>query len=232
MSTMEYLNDQYVKAVKSFDTLRKYEVLIKAETDNGALSETTRAVNSAALLTNLSREIDCTDFGLLKDTALTVNQYLDCFNAINQYKMILSQSGADDASAVFSALNQIRQAQGRYDEMKTAFHQKYSFNVESIKALNLIILISVRKALAKAQNRVEHLKDEAWEAVAEYTTELRKTDPIMTGNTLPTELLVARIPVQSVSMQIMRDIGTLVSGTLKRNISFWISETEGFRNTA
>ena len=208
MSTMESLNDQYIKAVKSTDVLRQYEVKIQSELDGGEKNETQKAGNLVALINKLSLDIDCTEYGLLKDTVLIASQYMDCFNFINKYKVILSQSGTVDASEVFNTLNQIRQAQGRYNEMKAEFLQKYSFNVESVKALNLIILMSVRKALLNAQSRVEQLKAEAREtAVTEYTTELRKTDPIMTGNTLPTELLVARVPVQSVSMQIMRDIG-------------------------
>ena len=207
MGTMESLNAQYVNLVKSADILRQYEAKIKAEINSDEQNEVTRAVNSVALLTDLSREIDCSEFGLLKDTLQVVSQYMDCFNVINKYKMILSQSVAGDASEVFNSLNQIKQAQSRYDEMKAAFHQKYSFNVESMKALNLIILISVRKALSKVQSRIEQLKNEAREAVTEYSTELKKSDPITTGNTLPTELLVARVPVQNVSMRIMRDIG-------------------------
>ncbi len=208
MSTMESLNAQYVKAVKSADTLRQCEMQVKAEMDSRGQSETAKAANSVTLLSNLSKEIDCSEYGLLKDTVLIGSQYMNCLNAIGTYKTILSKSGAGNASAVFNALNQIRQAQGRFDDLKAAFLQKYNFSVDSIKALNQVIPTAVRKALSKAQGTVEEIKDEAREiAAAEYTTELRKTDPIATSNSLPTELLVARIPVQSVSMPIMRDIG-------------------------
>lgn len=208
MSTMEDLNAQYVKAVKIADTLRQYEGKIKAEMDSRGQTDTSKAVNSASLLQGLTREIDCSDYGLMRDTVQISSQYTNCLNAINTYKTILMKSGDGGASAVFSALDQIRQAQGKYDSLKAAFLQKYNFNVDSVKALNQIILTSIRKSQSKAQGDVERIKDQAKElAAAEYTTELRQTDPIAIGDTLPTELLVARAPVQSVSMPIMRDIG-------------------------
>ena len=208
MSTMEDLNAQYVKAVKIADTLRQYEGKIKAEMDSRGQTDTSKAVNSASLLQGLTREIDCSEYGLMRDTVQISSQYTNCLNAINTYKTILMKSGDGGASAVFSALDQIRQAQGKYDSLKAAFLQKYNFNVDSVKALNQIILTSIRKSQSKAQGDVERIKDQAKElAAAEYTTELRQTDPIAIGDTLPTELLVARVPVQSVSVPIMRDIG-------------------------
>lgn len=208
MSTMTSLNAQYVKAVKSADALHHYEARISAEMESNGQKDVSKAVNSIALLSNLSKEIDCSEFGLLKDTIQIGNQYVNCFNAIQYYKAVLLGTGSNNPSAVYDALNQIRMAQSRYDELKAAFLQKYDFSVDSVKALAQVIITSIRDASTKAQNAVDQLKNEAREiAAAEYTTELKKTDPITTSGTLPTELLVARIPVQNASLQIMRDIG-------------------------
>ena len=161
MSTMEDLNAQYVKAVKIADTLRQYEGKIKAEMDSRGQTDTSKAVNSASLLQGLTREIDCSEYGLMRDTVQISSQYTNCLNAINTYKTILMKSGDGGASAVFSALDQIRQAQGKYDSLKAAFLQKYNFNVDSVKALNQIILTSIRKSQSKAQGDVERIKDQA-----------------------------------------------------------------------
>ena len=165
MSTMEDLNAQYVKAVKIADTLRQYEGKIKAEMDSRGQTDTSKAVNSASLLQGLTREIDCSDYGLMRDTVQISSQYTNCLNAINTYKTILMKSGDGGASAVFSALDQIRQAQGKYDSLKAAFLQKYNFNVDSVKALNQIILTSIRKSQSKAQGDVERIKDQAKELI-------------------------------------------------------------------
>ena len=208
MSTIENLNAQYVKTVKSADALRQCEMQIKAEMDNRDRNEIEKAANSVMLLSKLSKGIDCSDFGLLMDTVLIGSQYMNCLNTISTYRTILSKTDADNAYAVLKIVNQIKQAQGKYDDLKATFLKKYNFNVNSIKALNKIIPTAVRNALSKTQSTIEQIKNEAKKiASAKYTTELRKTDPITTNNLLPVELLVARIPVQSVSMPLMRDIG-------------------------
>lgn len=208
MSTMESINAQYVKAVKDVDTLRQFKAQITAEIERRERSEVSRAVNAVALLSDLSKEMDCSEFGWLKDTVLIGNQYTSCLNAINKYRTALLQSGSDNASVVFDTEKQIRQAQGRYDELKADFLQKYNVSVDSPKAIIQIVLACVRKTLTTAQGAVEQIKNEAREIVAaEYSTELRRTDPITTNGTLPTELLVARIPIQRISMPVLRDIG-------------------------
>ena len=70
MSVMENLKAQYVKAVKSADILCQYEGQIQTEIDSGGQDETKKAVNSVALLTNLSQEMDCTEFKMLTNTVL------------------------------------------------------------------------------------------------------------------------------------------------------------------
>lgn len=208
MSTMESLNSQYVKAVKITDILCQYEGRIRAEMDSREQNDIVKANRLISLLQQLSTEVDCSEFGLLKDTILIGNQYKRCFDAIALYKTILINYGSDQTKDLFDAMEQIRQAQNQYDNLKDAFLQKYSLSIDSVKELNQTILTSTRESLSKVQDDVNRIKDKAREmAGAEYTVELRQTDPITIGNVLPTELLVARLPVKGESMQIMRDMG-------------------------
>ena len=208
MSTMESLNAQYVRAIKIADTLRLYEGKIKAEMDSRGQNDTEKAVNMISLLQELSREIDCSEYELMKDTIRIGTQYKNCVNVINTYKAILMKSNNGNASAAFSVQDQVVQAQKKYDTLKATFLQKYKFSIDSVKTLNQIIHASIVKFQSNVQGDVECLKDQAKElAFTEYTTELKQTDPIVTDNALPTDLLVARVPVQNVSLPIMLDIG-------------------------
>ena len=208
MSTLEHLNTQYLKALKSIDALRQCQARIKAQIEDPGQTELSKAIHSVELLSTLSRDIDCTDFNLVQDTVRIGNQYIDCLNAINTYKAVLLSNGSTDRSSVFNTLSELQTAQGKYDELKAAFLQKHNVSVDSPKALNWANFTAVSEALAKVQETAEQLKNEAREINAKvYTTELKKTDPITTSPALPTEFLVARIPGQKVSLQILHDIG-------------------------
>ena len=208
MTRIESLNAQYVNSIKSVEVLRHYTERINATTVDNELTELLKAVNSVMLLSNLSKEFDCSKSDILKDTVLIGNQFLACINAIDTYKTTLLQSSITTTSRLSNALNQVRQAQEKYDELKANFLQKYNSCLDSPEALNLIVLSVVTKALSKEQDTVKQLKNEAKNIIAaENTTEIRRTDPITTNDTLPTDLLIAKTPVQSNSMQVLHDIG-------------------------
>ena len=208
-STMESLNVQYIQALKSSNILREYEARIRAEIESSGNDETLKAIHTAETLQNLTKEVDCAEFVLLHDTILLSNQYMNCLNAIDAYKKtLIGYNGKENSVPVLSAMKQIKIVQRYFDELKTSFLRKYNYSINSQKALIQIIYTAIRKTYAKTQDEVDRIKKQARElAAAEYTTELRQADPIASGDTLPTELLVARVPMQGVSMPIMRDIG-------------------------
>ncbi len=208
MSTIEGLNAQYTKIIKDLSVLRQYDEKINRVIGNGGETESSKAKRAGELLRALIKEIDSSKYALLMDAASIGNQYVKCLEAIEAYRKVLSQQGQNDVSAVFDALNGVKSAQNSFDEMKASFHQRYNYSVDSAKALNLVISTASRKTLSKVQQTVDQLRNEAREIVAnEYTTELRTTDPIAAGDALPTELLVARNPVKSVTLDLLRDIG-------------------------
>lgn len=50
--------------------MRIFCVSLKGKIDNSGQDETKKAVNSVVLLTNLSQEMDCTEFKMLTNTVL------------------------------------------------------------------------------------------------------------------------------------------------------------------
>lgn len=211
MNTIERLNHQYVQVVSTINVLRKYETSIASVINHGSNDEVI-ARAAIAQLTSLSRETDCSKYLLLTDTLMIGNQYLNCLDCIAEYRTVLvdSNNSQRNTAAVSNSLEKLKQNQKRYDEAKLTFQRKYNYSVDSIRALIQLIPASVQKALSAEQDSANRLKDEARSiVVAEYSTELKKSDPISTVDNLPEELLVARAPVEGVSLAILRDIGVL-----------------------
>ena len=208
MSTINSLNTQYVEAIKVADMLRQYEGKIQAEMDNSRQTDTAKAVSSITIFQNMAKEIKGPEFELLKDIAVIGGQYVNCLNAIGAFRKILTGYVGGNSVHVSRGKDEIVREQRKYDDLKDAFFRKYNYSVNSVKALNQIMLSSVSKEKLEAEERVSRIKEQAIQITsAEYTTELKHTDPIANGNMLPGQMLVAREPMQSLYLKLLRDIG-------------------------
>ena len=208
MTVMRDLNAAYDKAAKTRDILRRYEKSIKDVINGVWKSDAQRVSASVGLLQDLSKEIDCSEFELIKDTRQIGSQYVNCLNAIDTYKKTLLKTKDPSDSAIRKVLREVTQAQSKFDELKEAFYQKHKYSIDSASALNQVILSSVNDALKKNQIKIDHLKDKAKEILdATESTELRETDTISSGADLPMKLLVARTRVSNNPYLILRDMG-------------------------
>ena len=208
MNTIKEINDQYVNAVKNVDLLTQYKKKIFAKINNEKQPEISQTMQAIKLLSELMNEINDYEIAKLKDICSIGNQYICCYEKIDSYRICLSRLDKEDSASVFRALDGVKEAQAKYDELKKDFFLKYNVNVTSLEIINQVICDSLKKALSEVQSRIEQLKKEAKKIVAaEYTTELKKTDPLGKNNRIPTELLVARTPVHDSSMAVLHDIG-------------------------
>ena len=212
MNGLNSLNTEYEKAVRIAKAFRECEENVALELADDNNTEEMMAIKSLDHMLALTSEVDCTHLELLNDTIAIASLYIKCIHVIETYKTVLLKSNRGNAPAIYNALSAVRHAQASFEEMKESFANKHNYNVCSIESLNQIILKAIRKADENAQNALIELRNQARELLdAEYTTELKKTDPLIASDVLPIEFLAARIIQSNAAMAIMRDIG--VGGT-------------------
>ena len=208
MNGLNSLNTEYEKAVRIANALRKCEEKVVFELTDDDSSEEVMAIKALNHLFDLTGEVDCTQIPLLNDTITIASEYVKCINAIENYKKELLKSEHGNIASIYNKLSAVNNAQTGFDKLKDSFFDKYNYSVNSIESLNRIILRAIRKADENTQKTTEKIRNSARELLsAEYSTELKKTDPLMAGELLPTEFLVARILQKNSSMAILRDIG-------------------------
>lgn len=208
MSTIDSVNTQYTNRVKVVDTLRKYAEKVIVEQNNPGLSAVEKVSRSMEHLNALLKVVDCKGYVLFGDTITVGTQYLSCFAAINGYKNALLNIGKGDTGVVRNEIKKVVDAQSAYDQTRDMFREKYSYQVDSVDALNRIITQCIGSAISIEEKAIEQLKNEAKDIVnREYSIDLKMTDSIQTADTLPDSMIVARYPVQRVTQAVLREIG-------------------------
>lgn len=217
MNGLNSLNIEYEKALKDANAIRKCEDNIATVQVDKSISMEHMAIKALKYLLTLTKEVDCSQYPLLTDTITITSQYIKCLYAIDEYKNELLKSRRGLTPAIYNALSAVKQAQVGFDELKKTFFKNYKYDICSIEALNQIIIRAIRKTDESAQKNIGALRNQAIEILkAEYTTELKTTDPLMTDDHLPVELLVARIIQKNAPMAILRDINV---GGIYENIN-------------
>lgn len=207
MNTSDSVNNQYVRRVKTEETLRRYAEKVNVEQNDSRLKAIERASKSLEHLDALQKEVDCKGYGLLIDTVSIGKRYLACFSAIEEYKSALFNIRAGGIEAVNNMVKKIEEAQYAFDHEKDGFYGKYNYQVNSVDALNGTISQCIGSAIASEDKEIEKLKIEAREISSrEYSIDLKMSDPIQTSDKLPESIFVARYPVQKVSQAVLRDI--------------------------
>ena len=202
MSTIDSLNEQYVGKLNSISILRSYLGKVESEQNRVGLTEKEKASNSLGLLKCLKAEINCKNYALLVDSLLVGEHLEECWIAITNYTNALHNG------SIQGEIVNLETAQKVFNNTKDSFAAKYNYTVASPETLNKILPQAVRDAISIEEKSVEGIKDEARELLnKEYTIDLKLSDPIHTNEDLPTEMLVARIPRQEVSQQLLKDLG-------------------------
>lgn len=208
MRSIDSLNTRYVELKRIIDTMCLYQKKVASEQNDPNASPVAKVARSVSHLLQLSKEVDFSQNALLNDTLAIGSQYMICIAAIKSYQKAVVQSSQESADAIYAAMDSLTREQHKYDDLRLKFIKDHQYDLQSVEALNHAIAYSIKSTIEKLQRTAEQLKNEAKEiADAEYTTELRQTDPITRNDHLPTELLVARKPLQRVSQEILRDIG-------------------------
>ena len=208
MRSIDSLNTRYVELKRIIDTMCLYQKKVASEQNDPNASPVAKVARSVSHLLQLSKEVDFSQNALLNDTLAIGSQYMICIAAIKSYQKAFVQSSQDSADAIYAAMDSLSREQRKYDDLRLKFTKDHQYDLNSVEALNHAIAFSIKSSIEKLQKNAEQLKNEAKEIVdAEYTTELRQTDPITGNDHLPAELLVARKPLQRVSQEILRDVG-------------------------
>lgn len=220
MSTIESLNVQYVKMMETIETLHLYEDKISIEQKKAGLSSIEKMIRSIKQLSELSKEIDCTDYKIITDTTSIAMQYQNCFDTIKEYKEALNEVNSGSQSTVFKVVEKVKSAQKKYDELKTDYKEKYGDEINSVDVLNSMIFKCIENTISSLEKSAEMLKSEARELIGqEYGVELGKKDMIQENKALPEEMLIARYPLKKVAYTILNDIGiTDSSQNIKTNL--------------
>lgn len=209
MSTLESLNKKYVEIIEKIEKLQLYYRKIDSE----QRKETQNAVSkSLAHMKNMIQEVECEEYIQIKDTIAVVESYLLCVDAISEYKKNLLSKERINNTFVFKTAEKVVEKQNEFDELKNDFDRKFGYSMNSESALNNSMSDSIENVVSIISEKAKKLKEEARELISkEFSVELKKTDTTNVSDVLPETMLVARYPLQKVSMQILSDIGVINS---------------------
>lgn len=207
MSTIEQLNDLYVRILKDENTLEKYEREIAGIRNHRHLSDGEKVNRTIAILSAIHNGIQSINSPIFTDIASAGKQYVSCLNAIGIYEQELLQLKSKGQDAVFRAADSVKAAQEGYDKIKDEIYSKYKIQLDSLESYLEISHNAIHSAQSSVEQKTEALKREAKSIVdKEYSTELKLTDPIENTRKLPDELLVARRPEDGLSYEILKSI--------------------------
>lgn len=200
MSTLNSLNSEYVKLIEKIDCLQLY--LEKVAADKSSLEQ------SLDYLKEMITKMDCSNDAQIVDTIAVTEAYICCVKMINEYKALLTKNAKINDSAVMKCVERIIAAQNEFDKLKGDFNQKYRYVMNSDKAIKNAIPACISGVMAAIQINSDEIKKEAKLIIEnELSVELHKSDAINNPTELPESMMVARVPVGSASLPILKDIG-------------------------
>ena len=206
--TIDNLNTQYEQLIQLSNTLSLYQQRIAQDQADLTASPVTKVARSVGHLVDLSKEINISLYPRLKDVIDLSSQYMMCVGAIAALKKVLLQATPETAGNTVSISDRIKRERVKFKELKEQFLNRYGLTADSAAALNDIIVRAVESSIKETNHMMDQMKTQAAEIeAAEFSTELRNSDPIEKSKNLPNELLVARVPIREVSQTILRDIG-------------------------
>lgn len=209
MNSIEKLNDRYVEIKKVADELHLYEDRILSEQNTSRDIPVEKLVKSTGYLQNLTNEIDCRQYLQIMDILEICKQCITCIDAIKNYKNTLLGTTCKQRD-VLQAQALVVTAQNNYDRLKINIMKKYGWNADSVDALNAAFSACIGMTTAQLFKAMDGIKSEAKSILEkEYSVELRMNDRLLSSEALPDKLLVARYPVKTVSMLLLKDIGII-----------------------
>ena len=208
MSIIDGLNEQYVAKLNVIECLKKELENVNAEQANDGLKPNDKATNSLNHLLRLKNNVDCKEYALLEDTIAVGSKLAECWDAIGKYTEKLKSASGQSTNFAQDEIKNLELAQQAFNSIQGSYKENYDYLVDSADSLNKVLAQGVRDAISTEEKNVDALIDDVRGILnKEYTIDLKLSDPLRTSEELPTEMLVAGIPGQAVSQQILKDIG-------------------------
>ncbi len=208
MSTIDTLNTQYERVQKDINVLKKYDRKVSGVQNDSKVDTTEKVARSVELISQMMDEMDCSSHKLILSSSKLGTQYIECIKAIDRFKIDLLSTSGKDASSIRSDQEAIKQAQTSFAKLKKNILQEDGYNADSVEGINGLLSMCIGDAIKVEEVMSEKLIAQAKELFdKEYSVNLKKSDPLQLDDTLPGNFLVGRIPLESVSQRILKDIG-------------------------
>ena len=142
----------------------------------------------------------------VSDVISLSRQYVDCAEAIDDYRNSFLQGGSQ--ARVLNSAARVSNAQAKFVAEQNDFQRKYDYLVDSERKLAEVITASVRSINAFLLEQLNEQKSLAVEFLNnKESVELRGTNKYKQVDSLPDKMLVARFPVDKTNMPVLLDVG-------------------------
>lgn len=207
MSTLDSLNTKYVEISRIIDTLQIFYGKVTSELDLN-VSSREKIVRSLQHMKEMISVIRCSDYSQIMDTIAIVEKYALCIDAINEYKRIILSCGKPDHTSVKKVVENVIKCQSTFEVLKTEYDRKYGYKMNSESMISSAIAACISNVISTVQEESEEIKKEAKSIISkEISVELCRTEDICYAEKLPETMLIARYPMQKMTMQLMCDLG-------------------------
>lgn len=207
MSTLDSLNTKYVEILRMIDTFQIFYERVTSESGSKVLPRT-KIARSLQHMNNMISAIGCSDYPQITDTIAIVEKYILCIDAVNEYKKVLLSYEKSNRTSLKKAVENVVNCQSAFEVLKKEYNQKYSYIVNSENTISSAMVTSISKTISKLQEESEEIKREAKKIISkEFSVELCRTEAICYAEKLPETMLIARYPVQKMTLQLMCDLG-------------------------
>lgn len=209
MNTLDNLNSKYGDLRNKIDLMQSYSEKIYTQFRKRTDDNIEKALS---YMKEMISKTDCAEYPQILETIAIVDAYIACADAILEYKGFLLENRNRNVSSAMKYAERVLHAQDEFNRAKTSYNQRSAYLMNSEDAIKTAMSACITNVVSSIQQQVETIKIEAKEILGrEFTVELKNDQDINSSHTLPESLLIARYPVESISSQLLKDIGVTAS---------------------
>ena len=209
MKTIENINDQYEKKIKSVTALRQCLQDInsdRSEINRLLFSDIGTLSRSISRLDSLRKNIDCRGYAMLTDSLSVGQQFTDCSTAIDRYAEAM-KNNSKMAGTINNAINRVTETQNHFAKSRDSIEEKYGYPIKTPIDISVMSSKALETAISYEEEEIEKLKNEAKEIVSrEHSLDLKLSDPVKPAKRLPELMYLFRYPAYT-APTVLKDIG-------------------------